>query len=72
MPKTRYTDAELDEIDQQFAFKIRDTWHKCYNPVTRMWVYNDPQFVQKLRASLEATIPYQPETEMDRIKANKV
>lgn len=74
MLKTRYLEDELEHLEKNnelYASQInliKKNWHLSFNPTTNKYVYTDPTVVAELRAKLIATIPFQPQTEMERIE----
>lgn len=71
MSKTRFTEDELDHLEENdkfYASQIRDKWHMSFNPTTNKYVYTHPTVVADLRAKLVSTLHFQPQTEMERIK----
>lgn len=76
MLKTRYLEDELEHLEKNNELcpsqinLIKKTWHVSFNPTTNKYVYTHPKVkvAAKLRAKLIATIPFQPQTEMERIE----
>ena len=74
MFKTRYLEDELEHLERNnelYASQInliKKTWHVSFNPTTNKHVYTHPTVAAELRAKLIATIPFQPQTEMERIE----
>jgi hypothetical protein len=66
LPESRIHEDKLEDLDVDRAHEIRTQWHVVYNPTTQKQTYVNPDAVRALRSALVATLPFQPETELER------
>ena len=66
-PQNRISEDELKNLDQSEAYKIINNWKILYNPESEKTVYVNPEAYRELREALLATLPYQPETKLEKI-----
>ena len=65
----RISEAKLKELEPHRADEIRRYRHVVINPTTSKRTFINPVAVSELRSSLLATLPFQPQTEMEKIIA---
>ena len=55
----------LDPIKRR---EIQDNWKVVYNPCTNKITYVNPEAYNDLKAALLSTVPYQPQTFLDKME----